>query len=183
LPDKLSHLPIEGAQVRIRLLEERDLEQIRIWRNQDHIRKWFNDSRVIEPEQQRLWYERYRTLTDDYLYIVESRELDWKPIGQIGICRVDLESKSAEYGRMIAGEKSVSKKGHIYEASALLFDFWHKKYDISKFWATIKADNERSIHVCTLLGFLPGEEVDGQLYMSLCLEVPEEAYLQPALRE
>ena len=166
---KLKHQPIEGEKVRIRLLEDSDVEHIRTWRNQEHVRKWFKDSRVIEPEQQHIWYERYKKANDDYLYIVESRELNWLPVGQVGLCRINLTSKFAEYGRMIINDEALGRKGMIHEASKLLFQYWHNTYEIENFLAAIKADNHRSIWLCSLLGFAPLEEVDGYLNMQLAL--------------
>ena len=62
---------MERDGCRIRLLDKSDIERLRCWRNQDHIRKWFVHSTPIEPDQQRAWWDAYQHRPDDYMFIIE----------------------------------------------------------------------------------------------------------------
>lgn len=165
---KLSHPPIEGKQVRLRLLEASDVEQVRLWRNAEHIRVWFKDDRIIDPAQQRAWYEKYKLLSDDYIYIVEWRDLNWQPIGQVAIYHIDWECKKAEFGRILVGNQEASAKGLLYEASSLIIGFWKEMFGIVSYFLEVRTNNLRAIHLYKMLGFEVESESNG--YLTMCLQ-------------
>src|SRR5262245_34000210 len=63
--------PLARGRIRLRLLDERDLPMTLLWRNQDHIRRWLFDSRVISPEEHRAWFDQYRERDDDFVFVIE----------------------------------------------------------------------------------------------------------------
>src|SRR5262245_43101398 len=63
--------PLTGDRVRLRLLEEADLDMTRRWRNQPSVRKWFLRSNEIAPEQHRAWFTQYRERADDFMFVIE----------------------------------------------------------------------------------------------------------------
>jgi len=168
--NKLNHEPINGKRICLRLLEDRDVEQIRLWRNQDDIRKWFKDSRLIETQQQKAWYEGYKSRETDYLYIVEMRDLDRQSVGQLGINNIDWQAGSAEYGRLLAGDQLTRRKGIFYEASCLLLQYWKDTYGIVDYLLEVKTDNVRAISLYNQLGFKRDSEKDGFYSMHLSLK-------------
>jgi RimJ/RimL family protein N-acetyltransferase len=175
VPAKHNHEPIEGKRIRLRLIDAADIETTRYWRNKDHIRKWFVHDGIIQPEQQKAWFEKYQLVDNDFVYIVESRGAKrWEPIGQISIYNIDSEKHTAEYGRLIAGEDICAGKGFFYEASKLMIDYWHRHHDIRTVTLEVKSDNSRAIHLYEQLGFTKDGEADGIVKMHVALS-PEPA--------
>ncbi len=167
--NKLKHEPIKGKRVSLRLLEERDIDQIRFWRNQDDIRIWFKNSRILDAAEHTAWYQKYKNLSTDYLYILESSDFENQAIGQVGIYNIDWQKKRAEYGRILAGNRVAQGKGLFYEASCLLFQFWKRTYGISDYFLEVKADNRRAIRLYNRLGFEVSGAKEGFNSMKLTL--------------
>lgn len=176
MPTQSKHGPIEGTNIRLRLLEGSDIELTRTWRNQDHIRKWFVYSEIITEWQQASWFEKYQTLGDDYVYVVEQRtENGWKPVGQISVYAIDHNKKSAEYGRILVGDGAAGGKGLFFEASTLMLDYWKTNHQITNFFLEVKSDNDRAIRLYERIGFVREGEKDGYLAMRLLFPVAETA--------
>ncbi len=155
--------------MRLRLLEDRDAERIRLWRNQAHIRMWYRYNKEIKPHEHRAWYEKYKIQDNAYLYIVETRESNWKPFGQLGIYKINWSSRSAEFGWILVGEVPPRGRGMMHEAAILLFEFWSDTYGIENYLLEVKADNERAIRFYKLLGFQTKQKTEGFLTMRLRL--------------
>jgi len=56
---------INYNDIELRTIEEKDIEQIRIWRNKDNIKNKFLYSEILTQEQQRKWYQSYKEKNDD----------------------------------------------------------------------------------------------------------------------
>src|SRR4051812_25017935 len=80
-------VPMPGQpDVRLRLVEPRDRETMRVWKNAN--KKSFFLKSDITPEQQATWFAGYETRDDDHNYAVEEREGDaWAVVGLIA-CRL-----------------------------------------------------------------------------------------------
>ena len=92
-------VPLASGNCRIRLLEEKDLENLRRWRNQDHIRVWFVHTDKITSEQQHSWWESYQKRDDDYLFIIEETKEGIGPVGAVSLYHIDWENKRGEFAK------------------------------------------------------------------------------------
>lgn len=153
--------------MRLRLLADHDVERIRLWRNQAHIRMWYRYDKVIQPHEHQAWYEKYKLQNNAYLYIVETRESNWKPFGQLGVYKINWLAKCAEFGWILIGEVPPHGRGMMHEAAVLLFEFWTDTQGIENYTLEVKANNERAIRFYTLLGFQTEQAREGFLTMRL----------------
>ena len=161
---KRSVPPIEGKRVRLRLLEEADLEMTRAWRNQDHIRTHFFDSHVISAEAQKAWFERYRDKEDDFVFVVEIRA-DCLPIGQCALYHVDWQKKRGEFGRLMIGRIEQTRQGYASEATGLLVEYALKNLGLTEVYLNVFAANRAACDMYTKCGFVPAASVDGRIEM------------------
>jgi RimJ/RimL family protein N-acetyltransferase len=153
--------PIEGERIRLRLLEERDLDRIREWRNRDDTRVWFFDPAVISPEQHRAWYASYLTREDDFLFIIECRTSQCEPIGQASIYHIDPRSRRAELGRVIIGEAAARGMGFSTEAVRLLVDFAVPAWGLAEIFSDVIEDNLPSRAMLRSSGFREEQPASG----------------------
>jgi diamine N-acetyltransferase len=157
--------PLVGNRVRLRLLEEADLPQTRAWRNQAHIRRWFVNSSVIEPEQHQRWFEAYRDRDDDFVFIIEETQDLRKPIGQVALYRIDWDRGKAEYGRLMIGEADAAGRGLAREATDVLLRFATTTLKIHEIELEVFADNAAAIKIYAACGFRVRERSGSLLRM------------------
>ncbi|MGE5235856.1 MAG: GNAT family N-acetyltransferase [Acidobacteriota bacterium] len=147
------HGPIEGERILLRLLEERDLDLIRGWRNRDDTRVWFFDPAVISPEQHRAWYDGYLTRDDDFVFIIERRNPQREPIGQASIYHIDPRLRRAELGRVIIGEPAARGMGFSTEAVRMLVGFAVPTWGLAEIFSDVIERNLPSRAMLRSSGF------------------------------
>lgn len=67
------HLTLRSGDVCLRSIEERDLEDLRLWKNANRQAFFFKGE--ITPRQQREWFKGYLDREGDYMFVVESGPL------------------------------------------------------------------------------------------------------------
>lgn len=78
----------EGAHPRLRAIEERDLDDLRVWKNRERERFFFKG--IIDPEQQARWYAGFRARPEDFMFMVEApRPPTPRPFGCMGFRLVE----------------------------------------------------------------------------------------------
>jgi len=158
--------PLTSGRVRLRLLEEADLPMTLAWRNQDHIRKWFVHSDVINPDQHRRWYEGYRERDDDFVFVIEEVETLHRPIGQASVYRIDRSAKRAEFGRLMIGDPMAAGRGLARKATALLLAESTKEWGLERISLVVRPCNQAAIGLYQKCGFQPcGMTTAGDLIM------------------
>lgn len=159
--------PVESGTVRLRLLEEADLEMTLGWRNQDEVRKWFYTSNVLTLEQHRNWVlNSYLPRDNDFIFVIES-QADGVPIGQISLYDIDFGKRRGEYGRLMIGNPLGSRKGFAREATRLILQFAFETLGLDEVYLSVIANNERAIALYKACGFSVDGEEDGSLKMSI----------------
>lgn len=96
------------SEVTIRLIEKNDLDKLRLWKNANKTRFFFQDE--ISSEAQEIWFQGYQLQKNNYMYIVE---VGLVGIGCMGIRLID---NCWDIYNVILGESAFAKKGHMSEA-------------------------------------------------------------------
>lgn len=149
--DKLKKYPspILGEKVRLRLIQEEDLERLRRWRNEN--RSYFFDSRYITKEGQQNWYANvYLKKDNDLIFIIES---GGKPIGTVSLYLIDLSAGQAEFGRMVIGDLKSRRKGLAQDASKALIRWGFSDLGLRKIVLEVLANNQPAICLYEKIGF------------------------------
>jgi len=158
---KRTILPVENERVILRLLEMDDLPLTLSWRNQDNIRKWFIHTDIIQEEKHYSWFERYRELDNDFVFMILAKDLENQPVGQISLYNINWEAGSAEYGRLMIGNSIAQGKGYAKQATVLLLDFALNTLGLGEVFLEVKSDNISAMAVYKSAGFVVTESFNG----------------------
>ena len=100
---------------RLRSIDERDIEQLRCWKNSNTIGFFFRGE--ITPAMQAKWYEDYRARPDDYMFVIEH---GGAKVGCMGF-RIKEDGHADTYNMIAApGHKG---KGLMKEAMLLMCSY------------------------------------------------------------
>lgn len=139
-----------GNNISLVPLKEKNIQVIREWRNQDHIRKCFVNSSFISEEQQIAWYNSYLHKIGDYVF--EIHEQSFNKI--IGMCALyNVSNDSAEFGRFIIGDVSAHGKGYGVEAVRLALSVAFEKIKLDSVRLEVYSDNIPAIKIYEKCGF------------------------------
>lgn len=159
--------PIENETVVLRMLEESDLPLTLSWRNQEHIRQWFLTTDVIPLEKHLAWFQRYQSLDNDFVFVILSKELNLKPVGQISLYAIDWNSLIGEYGRLMIGDPQARGKGLAKSASLVLLEIGFNILGLRQIVLEVKQDNFPAISIYQSIGFLKTGLENGLVKMQI----------------
>jgi RimJ/RimL family protein N-acetyltransferase len=159
--------PVENEKVALRLLEENDLPLTLSWRNQENIRRWFFTTDIVSFENHLAWFKRYRELDTDFVFIILSKELNLKPVGQISLYSINWQTRIGEYGRLMIGEAEARGKGLARSASLLLLQVGFEILGLREIVLEVKQDNLPAIAVYRSVGFQQSAFENGVLKMKI----------------
>jgi UDP-4-amino-4,6-dideoxy-N-acetyl-beta-L-altrosamine N-acetyltransferase len=141
-------IQLKGYGISLIQLDENSAQQVRIWRNQDHIRSHMEFQEEISESAQARWFQNLDSQINQYFVI----HLDEKPIGLIHLKNIDFKNKIAESGLFI-GENKFIGTGISLGASILLLDYAFLKLDLKTIQAKVKNNNSIAQQYNQLLGF------------------------------
>jgi RimJ/RimL family protein N-acetyltransferase len=159
--------PFENETVILRPLETSDLPLTLTWRNQDEVRKWFVHSDILSVEQHYGWYENYKDLDNDFVFVIVAKDLGNLPVGQIALYRIDWDLAVAEYGRVMIGEQQAKGKGYASQATKLLLDHGFNSFKLKEITLIVRDDNVTAIALYKSRGFVEKARADGFITMSI----------------
>lgn len=151
---KPSLAPVVRDGVRLRLLEEADLPLTLAWRNRDDVRQWFFSSAVIDLDQHRAWYHRYRDNANDLVFIVEETERLHRAVGQVSLYRIDEVERSAEFGRLMIGDPAARGCGLGLAATQLALEIAAGPLGLRRVRLETTTSNRRALEIYRACGFV-----------------------------
>jgi RimJ/RimL family protein N-acetyltransferase len=98
-------------------------------------------------------HERRRESPDEINFAITANEADGRLIGQCGLFRHDMVSRTAELGISI-GLRDYWGRHYGREAVSLLVDYAIRIRNLRKVCLTVSATNERAIRAYTAAGFV-----------------------------
>jgi len=119
---------LSGTGIRLRHVEEKDLELLVKWRNDPENNKWFFNIRPLAMETQKQWLEKVSADNSRKFFIIEVLSENFRQVGTIGLYDIDYDHKCAEFGNFLIGEEKDRGKGYTKEAFRLLVD--HAFFDL-----------------------------------------------------
>ena len=172
---------IIGEVVNFRALEEKDLRQLRDWRNQSYVRKSCREYLLLNMENQVQWFKSlHKKPPNNIMFGIENKKGEL--IGVCGLTWIDWKNRNAEVSIYI-GEKDWQGKGVANESIDLLLQYGFNTLNMHKIYAMIFAFNEASITLFEKSGFiLEGSQreshyIDGKYWNVLLYGILKEEYL------
>jgi hypothetical protein len=104
----------ENSDFRLRLAEESDKENLRVWKNQN---KQFYFLKVdISPEQQAAWFKSYLARPDDHVYMVEEEANGrWVTVGVVA-ARLIANENTIDLYNIMRGARTTADRTNMSEA-------------------------------------------------------------------
>lgn len=140
-----------GEKVILEEIDSENIEQMRQWRNDPEMRKYYREYRDISKSQQQAWYdERGNNRNPNHIYFqimerprVDKRDgrnqLERRLVGCCGLHYIDWRLRSAEFGVFLGMSQG---KGLGKEALTLMFDYGFRECNLHKIWAEVYEFNE-----------------------------------------
>jgi diamine N-acetyltransferase len=153
--------PFGNDIVRLRLIEEADLETTLLWRNRDEVRVWFKTSMPLTWEQHYGWFQRYLSKDDDFLFVIE---VAGKLVGQASVYGIDWATGRAEVGRFLAATEC-GGKGYIDQACAELILICADTLALEYIFLEVLENNTRAVRLYMHNGFVEEQRYDGLIRM------------------
>jgi RimJ/RimL family protein N-acetyltransferase len=154
--------PFSHGAIKLRLLEERDLDAILEWRNRDDARIWFKTSDRVTPKCHRTWYARYLGKDDDLVFVIEVSGVG---VGMCAIYDIDRGTDAAQLGRFLIAPE-FSGMGYIKRACAALMSFAIKNLHLHYLFLEVMENNTRALSIYKACGFREEVRKDGLIRMS-----------------
>ncbi|MCW5770624.1 MAG: GNAT family N-acetyltransferase [Rhodospirillaceae bacterium] len=129
-----------------------EIEMLRLWRNRDDVRLWFNDSSLVSAEQQAQWYIKYRKKPDDIVFVTR-RATDLAPIGAVSLYRIDRSAGRAEFGRLMIGVPAARRGGYGFRSTVRLCAAAFASLELAEIVLEVKQENDGARRIYDRIGF------------------------------
>lgn len=135
-----------GKRIRLRAIEQEDLEKMAEWRNQPETYEYFYEYFPLSKASQQMWYENLLRKTDDLMFVIST--LAGKAIGTVAVLNINWRNRNAEWGRFLIGEKDYMAKGYGIEAELLILEYVFEHLNLNRLYGEVLVDNTRvrSLH-------------------------------------
>lgn len=139
---------IIGEKVTLRALEDRDLHDLRRWRNDAEMAHWHFSAWPVSEDEQRSWYQNQKNRSDGKVFIIED---DGQPIGYAVCMGLDSRNRSIEVGLHLIPD--ARGRGFGKDAFLTLTRFCFEELNMHRVWLRVFAFNDRAIGLYERLGF------------------------------
>lgn len=141
---------LKGKKINLRPVSERDLDLIACWRNDPDNRRFFFTTSMINPAGQKKWFENMIADPNRFIFVIETVES--KPVGIIGMDKIDRRNQEAEIGPGLL-DPHERGQGYIEEAIELLLDYAFDELNLHRVYGSCYPFN-RVIGLMKLFGFV-----------------------------
>jgi UDP-4-amino-4,6-dideoxy-N-acetyl-beta-L-altrosamine N-acetyltransferase len=143
---------IKGNKIHLTKVERENIEQLRKWRNNPELRRYFREHRELNKDNQINWYEN-KVLGDSNQYNFEVRtNIDNKLIGHCGLYYINWISRTAEFGIYI-GDMDYREGGYGSDTLRTLIGYGFNDLNMNRIWCEVW-DNNAALDVYKHIGFV-----------------------------
>lgn len=145
---------LKGKSVGLRAIEEKDLEQLLIWRNQAEYRRFFREYRELGSAEQRSWFEQ-KVLHDEHTRMFSIVKLESEDIlGACGLCYIDWVNQCADFSIYIGKGGLYIDDEYAIDAAQLMIAYGFDELNLHRLWAEIYDIDEKKKKMFKQLGFV-----------------------------
>ncbi len=154
---------LKGKIVSLHAVEKSDINQLKDWRNNSDLRKYFREYRELSDEDQENWYEREVIENPETIMFSIRRNKDNILLGCCGLVHYRNIHRHADLS-LYVGWKNVyiDNNGFAKEACELLMCYGFNELCLNKIWTEIYEFDKKKNNLYSDLGF----QQDGLLRQS-----------------
>jgi RimJ/RimL family protein N-acetyltransferase len=172
---------LKGARTELRPVQAADIPLLTKWVNDPDVRRYVTNIFPVTEESEREWQDslKKKSHTDVVLVIA----VKGKPIGVMGLHRIDWQNRTATTGALI-GEKKYWGKGYGTDAKMALLEYAFNTLNLRKIISRVKAFNGRSKRYSEKCGYIVEGRlkdmflIDGKYWDEIILSVTREQWLK-----
>ena len=143
---------LRGKRVNLRPPTKADIPYFLRWMNSEEVRQYVTSFLPVMEADEDEWLERVRKNKENDVVLVIVDQKTSKPIGVMGIHRINWVSRVATTGAII-GEKTYWGKGYGSEAKMLLLQYAFETLNLRKICSLVFGFNERSVAYSKKCGY------------------------------
>ena len=131
---------IIGNKVSLRAIEEGDLPQLRDWRNNEEFRKYFRETRELNLNDQKNWFDKFVVKNENTIMFGIVENSTKKLIGVCGLCYINWIHKNADLSLYIGKNDlyiDTKKDGYAWATLDTLFEYAFNRLNLHKIWTEI----------------------------------------------
>lgn len=145
---------LSGYHVTLRPVGRDDIEQLRLWRNAEHVKQFMLSEDNISVEQQIAWFKHIQRANNQWHFVIEYKQQ------KIGSCNIKTRGKAAdiitakhfELGLYI-GEQRYLGNIVAFAPTLLINDFCFNSLQATALHAVVKAENASALRYNSKLGY------------------------------
>lgn len=147
---------LKGRKTTLRPILATDIPLLTRWINDPDVRPFVSGVFPVTEGQEQEWFaQRSKKDENDIILVIEA---DGRPIGSMGIHRINWQTRVATTGALI-GEKTYWNKGYGTDAKMALLQYAFDTLNLRKIMSQVKAFNERSVAYSLKCGY----KIEGRL--------------------
>lgn len=139
------------GHVRIRPLEEKDIELLRIWRNDPNKTQYLRKIGEITPEMQKAWFDRSQKNPDEVLFAIDEIQDLNRMVGSVALYH--FQDRTAEVGRIQVGDDQANGRGIGRIAMSLAVHVGIQQFGLHTLKADVHTDNLAAYKSYMKMGF------------------------------
>jgi RimJ/RimL family protein N-acetyltransferase len=149
---------IRGEKVYLRAIEEDDLPQLMLWRNNPNLRKYFRETAEINSINQFKWYKMVNEKNSVHKMFAIVKSSTDELLGACGLCYIDWVNRSADFSIYLGYNDLYIDDIYAVEAANLMMDYGFNILNLHRLWAEIYSiDTAKKIFFDILNFKLDGE--------------------------
>ena len=144
---------LKGKYVGLRAIEESDLSQLLLWRNQPNYRRFFREYRELSQNDQRNWFDS-KVLNDKSTEMFSIVDVNTgELLGACGLCYIDWINRNADFSIYIGKDDLYIDEKYAIEAAQIMMKYGFEELNLHKLWSEIYSFDEAKKVMFDRLGF------------------------------
>tara|TARA_B100000212_G_C27310669_1_gene505586 strand:- start:194 stop:730 length:537 start_codon:yes stop_codon:yes gene_type:complete len=147
----MSFKMITGKKISLESIDAEHIEQLRNWRNDPSLRKYFREYREISYEMQKKWFDKIASDQNQVNFSIKDKQTG-KLIGHCGLYYINWRARHGEFGIYI-GDKNYRGLGYGSDALRQLCKYGFEELNLNKIWCEVYSNN-LSLDMYRHIGFV-----------------------------
>ena len=133
---------LKGKYVGLRAIEESDLSQLLLWRNQPNYRRFFREYRELSQTNQRNWFDS-KVLNDKSTEMFSIVDINTgELLGACGLCYIDWINRNADFSIYIGKDDLYIDEKYAIEAAQIMMKYGFEELNLHRLWSEIYSFDE-----------------------------------------